>query len=180
MAVLRPFDKLPTLNSGILLVGPAVAPLRGLAPPSLSRPFPVPLPGAAPLRARARVGPCPRAPGPARGLAVRGRYANARAVADRALASGAARGPGRGAAAAAVGDHPGGEEGLQHWHVSDGRGPCHLLREVQAVSGTAIPVAPKLVKSAGSAPVAGVGAVERTVRRETSLLRTLESTTAQM
>lgn len=43
-----------------------------------------------------------------------------------------------------------------------------------------IPDAAKLVKSAGSVLVAGVGAVEHRVQRETSLLRTLESTSAQM
>lgn len=114
----------------------------------------------------------------------------------------AAGGLGRGAPAEAGGGDPPGEEGLQHQHVSGGErdappaapGPygarCHLVQEVQTRTGAVtrihgklllrIPEAPKLVKNAGSTPVAGVGAVEHTVQRETSLLRTLESTTAQM
>lgn len=44
MAVLRPLNKLPMLNSVVLLVGPAVAPLRRPAPPFFLLPFPRPFP----------------------------------------------------------------------------------------------------------------------------------------
>lgn len=149
MAVLRPFDKLPTLNSGVLLVGPAVTPLRSPALPSLLLPFPRPGPavGSRLSRTLRRVGPCLRAARPRAEVGCPG--AMCKFVAGRGLwltalwPLPAARGLGRGAAAEAGGSDPPGEEGLQRQHVSGGErdappaapGPYgarrHLVQEVQ-------------------------------------------------
>lgn len=151
MSVLRPFDKLPALNSAVLLVGSAV-PRRPRHPFCLPAPGPAvrtrlwsgaPRLGGSRRAARKRsrsAGPVRAAAGP--GAALRRR--DGRRVPGRGAAPGwaplpgrpltglsrpvrAAGGFGRRPAAAAGGGDPPGEEELQDQYVSVGRG-MRLLR----------------------------------------------------